>query len=382
MTKTQPAAPPQRDATRLEIFLATAPGLETFLRDEVIANRFPGAKAVPGGVITRGRWQDVWRANLHVRGASRVLARIAAFHVTHLAQLDALARRIDWASVLRKDVAFRVEATCKRSKIYHSGAAAERVEKAIAATLGATFSADAPVTIMVRLENDQCVISVDTSGELLHKRGAKQAVNKAPMRETLAALCLRACGYDGREPVLDPMCGAGTFVIEAAEIAAGLAPGRARAFAFEQLATFDAAAWDAMRSAARVRRDTSLRFHGSDRDAGAIAMSQDNATRAGIADLCTFTRSAISDLARPEGPAGLVIVNPPYGVRIGETKPLVPLYRALGETLRARFSGWRVGLITTDAPLAHATGLPFKPPGPPIAHGGLRITLFQTDALS
>ncbi len=274
------------------------------MRDEVLANRFPGAKAVPGGVITRGRWQDVWRANLHLRGAGRVLARIASFHVTHLAQLDKLARRIDWAAVLRKDVPFRVEATCKASKIYHSGAAAERVEKAIAATLGATSSPDAPVLIKVRFENDACTIAVDTSGDLLHKRGSKLTVNKAPMRETLAALLLRACGYDGAEPVLDPMCGAGTFVIEAAEIAAGLAPGRARAFAFEHLATFDPVAWAAMRDAMPPRRETPFRFYGSDRDAGAITMSQANAERAGIADVCTFTRATISDLARPDGPPG------------------------------------------------------------------------------
>ena len=337
--------------------------------------------AVPGGVITRGRWSDVWRANLHLRGAGRVLARIASFHVTHLAQLDKLSRRIDWASVLRKDVPFRVDATCRTSKIYHSGAAAERVAKAITATLGAPLSDDAPVEIKVRLENDLCTIAVDTSGELLHKRGAKLAVNKAPMRETLAALMLRACGYDGREPVLDPMCGAGTFVIEAAEIATGLAPGRNRSFAFEHLATFDAAAWEEMCKGLPPRRKTDVRFFGSDRDADAITMSRTNAERAGVAELCTFTQATISDLVRPEGPAGLVVVNPPYGVRIGDKKPLFPLYRALGTTLRERFSGWRVGLVTTEHNLANATGLPFKTPGPAIAHGGLRVTLFTTDAL-
>lgn len=383
MIKSAPAAPvsPPDPKARLEIFLPTSPGLETYLRDEVLSLRFPGAKVVPGGVVTRGRWQDVWRANLHLRGAGRVLARIASFHVTQLSQLDKLSRRIDWASVLRKDVPFRVEATCKSSKIYHSGAAAERVEKAITATLGATASPEAQVLIKVRFEDDLCAIAIDTSGELLHKRGAKLSVNKAPMRETLAALFLRACGYDGHEPVLDPMCGAGTFVIEAAEIAAGLAPGRARAFAFEQLATFDPVAWAALRDAAPPRRETPHRFYGSDRDAAAITMSQDNATRAGIADLCTFTRATVSDLARPEGPPGLVIVNPPYGVRIGESRPLFPLYRALGQTLCERFGGWRVGIVTTETELANATGLPFKPPGPPVAHGGLRVTLFSTDAL-
>jgi putative N6-adenine-specific DNA methylase len=124
------------------------------------------------------------------------------------------------------------------------------------------------------------------------------------------------------------------------------------------------------------------RFHGSDRDAGAIRMSRANAERAGIAALTEFREHAVSDLVPPEGPPGLVIVNPPYGGRIGEKQSLFPLYRALGQTLLARFAGWRVGVITNEAALAAATGLPFAPPGPPVTHGGLRVTLFQTGALS
>jgi putative N6-adenine-specific DNA methylase len=209
-----------------DIFLATAPGLEAVLREEVVALRFRAAKQVAGGVTVKGNWRDAWRANLEVRGANKVLARIDAFRVDHLDLLEKRARRVPWADVLRGDVPFRVEATCRTSKIYHSGAAAQRIEKAIRAELGAPVSADAAVTIMARIESDLCTISVDTSGDLLHKRGFKVAVNKAPMRETLAALFLRQCGYDGAEPVVDPMCGSGTFVIEAAEIAAGLKPGR------------------------------------------------------------------------------------------------------------------------------------------------------------
>jgi len=376
----EPAPAPDPNAP-FEIFLATSPGLEIFLRDEVKANRFPSPKIVPGGVITRGRWPDVWRANLMLRGAGRVLARVAEFRALHLAQLDKRARRVAWGEILRKDVPFRVEATCRQSRIYHSGAAAQRVERAIVETLGAPASPTAPVLIKVRIEDDLCALAVDTSGDLLHKRGSKQAVNKAPMRETLASLFLRASGYDGQQPVLDPMCGAGTFVIEAAEIAAGLAPGRSRSFAFEQLATFDRDAWTALRTSLPPARETPMRFFGSDRDAGAIAMSKANAERAGVAHLCHFEQLVVSDLKRPEGPAGLVIANPPYGVRIGETKALTPLYRALGQTLRERFSGWRVSIITTDAALAQATALRFRPSGPPVAHGGLRVSLYLTDPL-
>jgi putative N6-adenine-specific DNA methylase len=369
-----------KPADHFEIFLATAPGLEAVLWEEVKSLRFRAAKQVPGGVTVNGNWRDAWRANLKVRGANKVLARINVFRVFHLTELEKRARRVPWGDVLRADVPFRVEATCRTSKIYHSGAAAQRIEKAIREELGAKPAEDAPITVMARIESDLCTISVDTSGELLHKRGFKVAVNKAPMRETMAALFLRQCGYIGTEPVVDPMCGSGTFVIEAAEIAAGLQPGRERHFAFEQLATFDAEVWNEMRRAPAAEKPA-FRFTGSDRDAGAIDMSRANAARAGVADLTEFRQQAVSDLVPPPGPPGLVIINPPYGDRVGDKKRLEALYRALGETLRARFSDWRVGLVTNESWLAKATGLPFLSTTAPVAHGGIRVTLFRTDAL-
>ncbi len=380
------------ESAEFEIFLATAPGLEAALRAEVAEKGFAHARAVPGGVTIMGRWPDVWRANLDVRGATRVLARIGAFRAMHLAQLDKRARKIEWGDVLRADVPFRVEATCRQSRIYHSGAAAQRIVRAICDVLGARHAEDADICIRVRIEDDLCTLAVDTSGELLHRRGFKEAVSKAPMRETMAALMLRLAGYRGTEPVVDPMCGSGTFVIEAAEIAAGLAPGRSRVFAFEQLATFQPAAWADMRAASAragpngatptdFLADPPFRMHGSDRDAGAIASAMANAERAGVSGITEFRQHGVSEVAPPAGPAGLVIVNPPYGTRVGDKNSLAPLYRALGQTLRSRFSGWRVGLVTTEAPLAAATGLPFAPPGPPIAHGGLRVKLFLAPPL-
>ncbi|MBR0648395.1 class I SAM-dependent RNA methyltransferase [Roseomonas terrae] len=366
--------------TPFEIFLATAPGLEPVLCDEVRHKGFNSPKPVPGGVVVKGRWPDVWRANLWVRGAGRVLARIASFRVVHLAQLDTLAHRVAWGSVLRRDVPFRVEASCAASRIWHSGAAAQRIATAIRDTLGAPETPDAAVTVMARIDHDVCTISVDTSGEALHRRGYKEAVNAAPLRETMASLFLRQCGFDGSEPVVDPMCGSGTFVIEAAEIAARLNPGRARHFAFEQLATFDEVAWQQMR-AVKNRRTPEFRFHGSDRDAGAVAMSIANAERAGVTDLTSFRQATISELTPPDGPPGLVILNPPYGSRLGESQALTPLYRALGQTLKARFAGWRVGLLATENRLAHATALPFLPAGPPVPHGGLRVVLYRTGIL-
>jgi putative N6-adenine-specific DNA methylase len=362
-----------------EIFLTAPPGLEAVLAEEVRAAGFEGVATLPGGVTITGGWPEVWRANIALRGATRVLARFAEIRAFHLAQLDKRARKVDWAAVLRPDVPVRVEATTKASKIYHAGAAIQRIERAISEELGAPIAKDAPVQIKARIDDNLVTLSIDTSGESLHKRGHKLFTGKAPIRETMAALFLRQMGFTGAEPLVDPMCGSGTFVIEAAEIAMGLLPGRDRAFAFEHLASYDPAAVAALKTS--PPRPTGLRFFGFDRDQGAIKGAGENAARAGVSDVTAFTRAAVSDLARPEGPPGLVMVNPPYGGRIGDRKPLFALYGALGEALRARFSGWRVGIITNDGGLAKATGLPFLPPGPPVAHGGLTVKLYRTDPL-
>ncbi|WGH79247.1 THUMP domain-containing class I SAM-dependent RNA methyltransferase [Jannaschia ovalis] len=373
----------------MKIFLVAPPGLEPQLAAEAREAGFDGVEAAPGGVTLQGDWADVRRANLTLRGAGRVQAQIGEFRAFHLAQLDKRARKFPWADWLRPDIAVRVEVhTDRRSKIYHAGAAKQRIETAIAETLGAPV-ADAgtdtgtdrgTVTIRARIDDNLVILSIDTSGAPLHKRGYKAAIGKAPMRETMAALFLRAAGFDGRMPVLDPMCGSGTFVIEAACIAAGLDPGRARRFAFEDLAGHDAAAWAAERDRPAPPLPE-LRFTGSDRDAGAFAAARANAERAGVAAICDFRRATVSEIAPPEGPPGLVMVNPPYGTRVGDRKPLFGLHGALGAVLRERFAGWRVGLVTSEPALAKATGLDWSEVGPPVPHGGLRVKLYRCDPL-
>lgn len=365
----------------LEIFLATVPGLETALQREAHSKGFKNAKSTPGGVTVTGGWPEVWRANLELRGTSKVLVRLGSFRVQHLAKLDKRARAFPWGETLSADVPVRVDVTCKKSRIYHDKAAAERIEKAIRASLGVEISTEANVCIKARIFDDMCTISVDTSGELLHKRGHKEAVNKAPMRENLAALLLMECGFTGGEPVVDPMCGSGTFVIEAAEIALGLAPGRSRVFAFEELKTFDGQAWQAMKAQTGEATPGTTCFHGFDRDAGAIKMSTANAERAGVASMTAFSRQSISELTCPEGEAGLVIINPPYGARIGDVKKLTSLYSSLGATLAARFGGWRVGLVTNSRELAKATGLRFGKNTTAFSHGGIPVKLYKTQPL-
>ncbi|MCR8826237.1 THUMP domain-containing class I SAM-dependent RNA methyltransferase [Pseudosulfitobacter koreensis] len=363
-----------------EIFLVCPPGLEHVLAVEAAEAGFNAPIASTGGVTVQGGWPDVWRANLCLRGAVRVLVRIGHFMAFHLAQLDKRARKFPWGDILRADVPVRVQVTCKRSKIYHAGAATQRIETALRDSHGLTLSPEAEIVIKVRIDDNAVTISLNTSGEALHKRGHKEAVGKAPMRENLAAMFLRQCGYDGKEPVVDPMCGSGTFLIEAAEIASHLQPGRSRDFAFQKLASYDAAAFDALRTAVPDITGPA-RFFGSDRDQGAIRMSTQNAERAGVAPLCQFTVHGAGEATPPDGPPGLVIVNPPYGARIGNKNLLYPLYGTLGETLKTRFKGWRVGLVTSEPALAKACALPWKPQEAPVAHGGLKIWLWRTDAL-
>lgn len=363
-----------------EIFLVCPPGLEAPLKAEALAKGFAVAGTAAGGVTVTGNWADVWRAHLDLRGAVRVLVRVGGFMAFHLAQLDKRSRKFPWGDVLRPDVPVKVQVTCKASKIYHAGAATQRIETALRESHGITVSADAALVVKVRIDDNQVVISLDATGEPLHKRGHKQAVGKAPMRENMAAMFLAECGFDGTQVVVDPMCGSGTFVIEAAEIAAGLQPGRSRSFAFEDLASFDAEAYGALRrEAGKVAGP--IRFFGSDRDAGAVRMANENAARAGVGEVTGFTNFSAADARPPDGPPGLVMVNPPYGARIGNKKLLYAIYAEFGAVMRTHFKGWRVGMVTSEPGLAKATGLPWLPKGAPVAHGGMKVWLWRTDVL-
>lgn len=370
--------------TPFEIFLSTSPGLEGLLFQEVKEAGFSTPHVTAGGVTISGNWTDVWRANIALRGASKVLARIGEFRAFHLAQLDKRSRKFPWGETLTPGLKVKVEvSTNKKSKIYHAGAAEERIERAISEEFGAQIvvsKQDADIVIKTRIDRNNVILSVNTSGEGLHKRGYKQAMGKAPMRETMAALCLRGCGYKGHEPVLDPMCGSGTFLIEAAEMSLGLLPGRSRTFAFEKLATYDVEKVEALKKNDTGQGGTP-HFYGSDRNVKVIEFAKENAARAGVGELCAFSPKPLSALERPDGPPGLVIVNPPYGARVGKKKDLFALYNSFGAVMQEKFQGWRVGMVTSDTNLAQATNLPWLPTDAPINHGGLRVKLFRTEPL-
>ena len=213
----------------------------------------------------------------------------------------------------------------------------------------------------MRFFRDVCTVSADSSGALLHFRGYRQQLAKAPLRETLAAAVLLGAGWSGDTPLTDPMCGSGTIPIEGALIARRMAPGRARTFAFLRWPHTDTKMWNAMLESARAGElpSSPVEIVGADRDAGAITAARANAERAGVAADIVFVKQSISALAAAET-AGLVVVNPPYGVRVGDSDALKDLYAQLGNVMRKQRSGSTLGLLSADRALERQTKLPLE----------------------
>lgn len=336
------------------------PGVEHLLASELRAAGIAAAPEVlAGGVAFAGGWSEVYRANLESGLASHVLVRIAEFGARSLADLDQRGARVPWRDWLPHGTAFEVRAHCRRSRIYHSGAAEQRIHAHLAAQLG-TASAAEPVRVRVRIHDNRCRISLDTTGTALHRRGWRLEPGRAPLREDLAHALLLVSGWDRRSTLIDPFVGSGTILIEAAALARNLPPGRGRGFAFEQFTSHDAALWTRVRESANARERAGLEFRilGRDRDAGAIAAARANAMRAGVAADLDLAVARLSELD-PTGWSGrgAVVTNPPYGLRLGSAARLPTLYRSLGRILAARPVGWDVTLAAADRRLALRTGL-------------------------
>ena len=363
----------------LALFAVTAPGLEPLCAAELRALGIAGT-GEPGGVAWTGTREEMYAANLRLRTASRVLVRVGQFNARSFIELERHARKLPWERWVAKGGAVRLRVTSKKSKLYHEGAIAQRLlgwigERAgglgaSAAAKGAADEDEESATgqlFVVRAVRDGFTVSADTSGALLHLRGYRQAVAKAPLRETLAAAMLLGCGWDGSAPFLDPMCGSGTLPTEAALIARGIAPGLANAdrqprrYAFHDWPDFDAEAWDALVAQAReeMRPSSPVAILGSDRDAGAIDAAAANADRAGVGGDVELSVRAVSAIEPPDGP-GLMASNPPYGVRVGETDALRNLYAALGRVARERTPGWTLALLSADTKLEGQVGVPFR----------------------
>ena len=355
----------------MEIFAATAPGLESIAAGELKALGIRGSQQ-PGGVSFNGDNRSLYLANLHLRTPSRVIVRLGQFHASTFYELERRLKKIQWTNFLLTESTIDVRVTCRKSRLYHSDAVAERVVSAIsdagvhvqsqahddvlADDEGEGAIGEAPQLFVVRIVNDQCEISADSSGELLHRRGYRQEVAKAPLRETLAAAMILASGWRPGTPLVDPMCGSGTIPIEAAMIARQIPPGLRRKFGFMQWPSFDAALWKELISKAEneiVPTASGRAILGADRDAGATAAAARNAERAGVSSdvqLATQPVSATLDSLSDLDEEGWVLTNPPYGIRVGE-RDLRNLYARLGSIVEKK-RGWRLGVLAAEPALA------------------------------
>ncbi len=353
---------------RLSGFAVSAPGLEPWLTAELKEIGLD-AREDSGGATFEGNLEHVYRANLWSRLASRVVVRVSSFRVRALGELARRSATVPWEEWLAAGSAVQLRVSARKSRLYHTGAIAERVMEGMAKRVRAQASVvagdedeeklgDVPL-LMVRLARDVCTISLDSSGALLHRRGYRQAVAKAPMRETLAAAMLAAGEWPEGMPLADPLCGSGTIPIEAALKARDIAPGLGRGFAFEHWPRHQAGRWQTLRdeARARIRPTAPAPIAGSDRDSGAITASRENAVRAGVEADIEFSEAPLSK-APMRGGAGWIVTNPPYGMRVGESAPLRDLYATLGRVVRD--GRHHLVMLSADANLERQLGLPLR----------------------
>jgi putative N6-adenine-specific DNA methylase len=371
------------------IYISCAPGLEPYLKNEcaglgikpdislkrTVADPLSGEEK--GGFEFLGTNENIYQCNLHLRTASRVVVRLGEFYAAAFSELRKKAGRLEWGKFLKPGQSVEIKVTCHKSKLYHSDAVAERVlgaiEDALHTAPGKDPKSEEKQLILVRLVNNQCTISIDTSGELLHRRGYRQAVAKAPLRETLAAGLLFASGWTENSPLIDPFCGSGTIPIEGALISRHIAPGINRQFAFMNWQNFDKELFSSyLISSQKAINDSHPFIYASDRDRGAAEMATANAARTGVNKDITFACHAISDLPGYVTP-GFIVTNPPYGMRIVSSKDLRNLYASFGKLLRDRFSGWQVGILCSEDQLIAALEIGSPSESINLINGGIPV---------
>lgn len=359
-----------------KIFLVIPPGLEKTAAEETIKypfltkkNQFSNEKLdFPEIECT---WQSVLQANVDLRIPNRILVRIDQFRATNFPELVKKASRLNWQDFLTLKTKIQIRTTCKKSKLYHSDAVTERIHRSIQNKLAGAVELvkskndddnSSIQLIIVRIVNDVVEISIDSSGEDLHRRGYRLATGKAPLRENLASAMILASGWDVTKPLIDPFCGSGTIPIEAAMIQNQIAPGSNREFICEK--------WPILLHYVEKRninpvQSTPLKLtppniFGSDRDAGAIQFAQDNSNRAGVQTSIIWSQNAVSDMHRDDIP-GWIVTNPPYGQRISSNQDLRNLYAQFGNILARDFKGWKVIFLSSDPHLAGHTQLGAQP---------------------
>ncbi|ABS49145.1 THUMP domain protein [Yersinia pseudotuberculosis IP 32953] len=348
------------------LFASTARGLEELLKSELEALGAHDCKIVQGGVHFQGDDRLMYQSLLWSRLASRILLPLNEFKVYSDLDLYLGVQAIDWPSIFGVDKTFAVHFSGVNDEIRNSQYGALKVKDAIVDSFTRkmdqrpTVAKQQPdIRVNVFLQRDMASVALDLSGEGLHQRGYRDLTGQAPLKENLAAAIIQRSGWQPGTPMVDPMCGSGTLLIEAAMMASDRAPGLHRGhWGFTAWNAFNEALWRELTTEAQVRArrgllETSSRFFGSDIDRRVIEMARANARRAGVAELITFNANDISKLVNPlpEGPVGTVISNPPYGERLESEPALIALHNMFGRMMKTAFGGWRLSLFSASPEL-------------------------------
>ena len=350
----------------MKFFVTSAKGLEELVAAELSALGFSELKIERGGVSFNGQLEDGYKACLWLRTASRVLLVLAEFPCASPDELYAGVRTIEWPLYLKPEMTMAVDSVLRDSAMTHSGFIALKSKDAIVDSIRDKFGSRPNVDtkspdlqVNVHLVKNSCTVSLDMAGDPLDRRGYRLDRNKAPLRENMAAALVAFSGWTGETPLYDPMCGSGTIVIEAALKAADAAPGLLRErFGFQNWPGHDPTLWRSMLAEAKDlrKRELAVRLRGSDRSPGSIEMSKQNAVRAGVGRLTSFTTADISTFEPSASPA-LIIFNPPYGDRMGELEELASLYRTFGDILKKRCAGSTAYILCGNSELVRHIGL-------------------------
>lgn len=340
-----------------EHFFAPCPrGLESVLAAELEQLDAASIQPSPGGVAFQGDWRTCYRANLESRIASRVLWQITRHPYRSEADIYDLTHALPWQDWFEPGLSIKVNLAAIKCPLRSLDFVTLRIKDAVCDKFRATrgkrpdIDTTSPdMRIHGFLDAQKFTLYLDTSGEALFKRGLRQTQGEAPLRENLAAGILALAGWHPGTPLLDPMCGSGTLLLEAAQIACRIAPGSGRQFAFEKLKLFDAGNWKKLKQTATSRQleRTFQSIYGSDLYGSALAHARHNLTAAGLAECVTLKQANVLEIS-PPAETGILVSNPPYGMRIGDQQELAVFYPQLGNVLKQRFSGWRAFLLTAD----------------------------------
>ncbi|NVN93212.1 MAG: methyltransferase [Desulfuromonadales bacterium] len=359
------ARPEPKPDVGINCFAAVPRGAEEVAAAELLALGIEGAGVVRGGVSFNTNRAGLYRANLWLRSASRVLVNLASFDCSSPDELYAGVHAIDWNDLITTSMTLAVDCTLRDSALTHSGFVALKTKDAIVDRIREKCgsrpnvnTASPDVRVNIHLAKNVCTVSLDSSGDSLDRRGYRLERNEAPLRETLASAIISLTGWDGTRPLADPMCGSGTIPIEAALVASRIPPGRNRSFGFQCWLDFDSRLWDDIVADAEngVRQLPVGLVSGYDSDSRALALARRNAATAGFEAQLHFFHSSLEEF-KPEGEGGVVIINPPYGKRMGEEEELKELYCRIGDIMKQRCQGWTGYVLTGNLELAKYIGL-------------------------